>query len=110
MFNEKLVTVWSAPNYCYRCGNLASILTIRDEADGGREFKVYDAAPENARDRAGPPGRGLLPGMGLGGGAIRGVSIDCLALCACASMLICVSRAGQSNALLRLIIIIERYF
>ena len=74
MFNEKLVTVWSAPNYCYRCGNLASILTIRDEADGGKEFKVYDAAPENARDRAGPPGKGLIPGMGLGGGAPRGVS------------------------------------
>jgi serine/threonine-protein phosphatase 6 catalytic subunit len=67
MFDEKLVTVWSAPNYCYRCGNFASILTIRDEEDGGREFKVYDAAPENIRDRSGPPNRGLLPGMGIGG-------------------------------------------
>lgn len=36
---EYLCTVWSAPNYCYRCGNLASVLRIYD--DSSREFVVF---------------------------------------------------------------------
>ncbi|THH17752.1 hypothetical protein EW146_g3127 [Bondarzewia mesenterica] len=48
MFDDQLATVWSAPNYCYRCGNMASILTIRE--DGKREFTVYGPAEENERD------------------------------------------------------------
>jgi serine/threonine-protein phosphatase 6 catalytic subunit len=49
MFDEALVTVWSAPNYCYRCGNLASIMTVKE--DGSRSFTVYEAAEENERDK-----------------------------------------------------------
>jgi hypothetical protein len=49
MFDDQLVTVWSAPNYCYRCGNMASILTVKE--DGSREFTVYGAALENERDK-----------------------------------------------------------
>ena len=54
MFDEQLVTVWSAPNYCYRCGNLASVLALRDNE---REFIVYGAAEENERDQAMHSGR-----------------------------------------------------
>lgn len=49
MFDDQLVTVWSAPNYCYRCGNMASILTIHE--DGTKSFTVYGAAAENERDK-----------------------------------------------------------
>jgi serine/threonine-protein phosphatase 6 catalytic subunit len=48
MFDEQLVTVWSAPNYCYRCGNAASIMQVED--GGKTSFKVYNAAEENERD------------------------------------------------------------
>ncbi|KAF7315871.1 Protein kinase domain-containing protein [Mycena indigotica] len=49
MFDEQLVTVWSAPNYCYRCGNMAAILTITET--GESKFTVYGAAEENERDK-----------------------------------------------------------
>ena len=46
MFDGGLVTVWLAPNYCYRCGNIALVLTITDDLE--RHYKVFEAVtPEN---------------------------------------------------------------
>jgi serine/threonine-protein phosphatase 4 catalytic subunit len=47
MFSDKLVTVWSAPNYCYRCGNVAALLELDEHLN--TSFKIFKAAPQEAR-------------------------------------------------------------
>lgn len=53
LYDDRLSTVWSAPNYCYRCGNMASVLEVSDM--GERFFNVFDAAPENDLHRTEQP-------------------------------------------------------
>lgn len=47
MFDSKLVTVWSAPNYCYRCGNIAAVLDIKDV--NRKEPLLFQAVPDDER-------------------------------------------------------------
>lgn len=38
-----VVTIFSAPNYCYRCGNQAAILEVNEKLD--LNFLSFDHAP-----------------------------------------------------------------
>ena len=44
MFDSTIVTVWSAPNYCYRCGNVASILQLDDALN--QKYATFEAASQ----------------------------------------------------------------
>jgi len=54
--DESLVTVWSAPNYCYRCGNVAAILAF--DSDLNREFRIFREVEEEHRREQ---NRGIIP-------------------------------------------------
>ncbi|RWW14426.1 hypothetical protein BHE74_00045490 [Ensete ventricosum] len=43
MQDKNVVTVFSAPNYCYRCGNMAAIMEIGENME--QNFLQFDPAP-----------------------------------------------------------------
>jgi serine/threonine-protein phosphatase 2A catalytic subunit len=47
---EQVVTIFSAPNYCYRCGNQAAIMEI--EEDMQHTIKQFDPAPRRGEPTA----------------------------------------------------------
>ena len=51
MFGEKLATIWSAPNYCYRCGNMASILKLNENLE--KNIITFKAAIRDDKKEAG---------------------------------------------------------
>jgi len=53
---QNLVTVWSAPNYFYRCANQAAILDVAE--DLSYSFKMFTEVPESARSL---PPRSVVP-------------------------------------------------
>ena len=53
---KNLCTVWSAPNYCYRCGNKASILKI--SSDLSRTIDYFDYSPKSTTSQ---PPKTLVP-------------------------------------------------
>jgi len=47
MFDKRLITVWSAPNYHYSCGNLASVMLLEQNKED--LLKIFEAVPANQR-------------------------------------------------------------
>ena len=45
LFDGTMNTVWSAPNYCYRYENMASILEIDEHYN--TQFNIFSGSPEN---------------------------------------------------------------
>merc|ERR1712226_1521419 len=48
---QQVVTIFSAPNYCYRCGNQAAIMEVDDKI--GKTFVQFEPAPKRGQSLSG---------------------------------------------------------
>lgn len=58
-FDQKLITVWSAPNYMYRSGNKASVMKYHPNDAEPYDIVMFDPCPDNERKIPDDPNQNL---------------------------------------------------